>query len=234
MSPPNRANRQLFRRVALMAILLNVALALLGLLLYPTSMSQGAWPGLFADLLILLVFGGLAFLGPFGAGRLALSSLWLGLISGLIGGLLMTLDLLSGHLFAPTGQVSQLTSLTAYGLFALLIFASAFVAARRANDCVSGLGAAFWCIMSGELIWFFVEFSCYYLLGGTPNGSRFVEGEMAVDFARSGATDYAGWVMADFYGAGFFHPLLSLILGGLLAAAGAGVGRVSRAMGRRR
>ena len=215
----------LLRRFVLAAVLLDGALVLLGLLLYPTSLSQGAWSGVLADLLILLLFGGLACFGPFAAGRLIESSLQVGLICGLIGGLLLTLDLLSGYLFAPSGQTSQLTSLTAYSLFGLLTLAAALVAARRASSFAQGLGAAFWCILAGELVWLLVEFGAYYLLSGTPNGSSFVRGEMAADFGRSGATDYAGWVMTDFYGAGFFHPLLSLTLGGLLAVVGAGIGR---------
>lgn len=225
----NNSFPMFLRRVIPAIILANLLLILLGLALYPTVIQQNGLLGVIADTAILLIYGFLALFSPLSVGKARPELLKTSLLLGLISGLCLSTDLVAGYLITHDAQTNANTSLIAYGIFLGLVALSAFLVARRTGRVRSGLVAALWSVIVALLIWFAFEFAAFYLFSSTPSGREFIRLEMEADFARSKATDYPGFVMSDFYGAGFYHLLLGLILAMLLGSLGGLVGKLFKA-----
>lgn len=211
------------QRTILFLIGINIVLLIVNVALYPPVVSNGGLPGLIADIGILLIYGYLMLLSPMAIGKLA-NPVWRrGVYLGVCSSIILSVDLVSGYiLHDPT--TSARTSLMAYGIFLLLIFTSGIIATRQTGKFSSGITTALWCVLIALLSWFCVEFVVYLIFSNTPNGAAFIREEMQADYVRSGATDYQAFALSDFFGAGFFHPLLGLIFALLLGSLGAGGG----------
>ena len=217
------------QRAILFLIGINIVLLIVNVALYPPIVSNGGLPGLIADIGILLVYGYLMLLSPMAIGKLA-NPVWRrGVYLGLCSGIVLSVDLVSGYiLHDPT--TSARTSLMAYGIFLLLIFASGIIGTRQTGKLSSGITTALWCVLIALLIWFCAEFAVYLIFSNTPNGAAFIREEMQADYIRSGATDYQAFALSDFFGAGFFHPLLGLFFALLLGSLGAGARKLWNAI----
>ena len=215
------------RRAIMIFVPINIFLLFVGVLQYPPVLGEGGWKGLIAASLIVLLYGWLTLFSPISIGSGDTAVIQKGIMFGILAGVMLSVDLISGYLI-HNGDTSARTSLVAYGLFFILITASAVRGFRQTGKFASGLTAALWCVLVALLIWFCVEFVAYYVFASTPSGMAFIQDEMQLDFARSGATDYQAFVISDFYGAGFFHLLLGLIIALILGTIGAGIGRLSR------
>jgi hypothetical protein len=222
-----------FRWVILGLLAVNEALLILGVILYPIVLQADGLLGLGAATAILGVYGLLALRSPIALSKAEPRLVRGGMILGLISGAILSLDLVSGYLISHNDATNAGTYLLAYGGFLLLRLGAGGWGAARTGQIRAGVTVALWCVLTALLIWFCVEFAAYYLFAQTASGAAFIRMEMAADFTRSGARDYAAFVMADFYGAGFFHLLLGLILGLLLGTVGALAGLlVTRSAGR--
>lgn len=213
------------RRAIPVVLAVNFGLVLLGVLLYPTVMNEGGLLGICADIVVLTIYGFLALFSPIALGKINSGLLNRSVLLGLIGGLGLVIDLVSDYLIGPTGDYSATSSLTAYGIFLLLLLISAILAAQQTRKFISGISAAIWSVLTALLLWFFVEFTAFYLFATTPSGTKFIQLEMQTDFERSKSTDFQGFVMSDFYGAGFFHLLLGLFFACFLGSIGGLIGK---------
>lgn len=209
-----------------MLIGIDMLLLVVGAILYPTSINEGGLLGIVGDVIILLVYGYIALASPLRVDRVGAGVLNLGLVAGAVGALVLCFDLVSSYFVSRDAGASATSSLLSYGFLLVLLLAVAFVGAARTGRIISGLAASVWAIITVTLLWSFCEFAAFYLFGTSGAGAEFVRQEMQADFARSGSTDYPGFVMSDFFGAGFFHPLLLLIFAFLLGFAGAAAGRL--------
>jgi hypothetical protein len=209
------------RRTVVMLLLVDEALLLLGVLRYPAVLQEGGLLGILAGSVILGVYGFLALFSPIAPGRADPGPVRRGLILGLVGGAGLSIDLVSSYFITRDPSASAAWSLLVYGLFFLLLLCAGVWGAASTGRFKAGFSTALWCMVIALLLWFCAEFAAYYLFAGTEVGAAFIGQEMAADFARSGATDYQGFVLADFYGAGFFHLLLGLGFAAGLGALGA-------------
>jgi hypothetical protein len=203
----------------------SVILLILSVLSYLPVLSDGGLLGFVAAIGILSVYGYLTLASPLAVGKLP-NTVWRrGAYLGVCSGLVLSVDLISGYvLHDPT--ISARTSLGAYGLFLVLIFISGFIGTRETGKLTSGITTALWCVLTALLIWFCVEFAAYLLFSSTPSGAAFIHEEMQADYIRSGATDYQAFALSDFFGAGFFHLLLGLIIAMILGFTGAIVRKI--------
>lgn len=219
VSPAASSFNRFLRRAIIILVPVNLALLLVGVAQYPPVLSQGGLPGLIAAAAIVLIYGFIALFSPISIGKAHPLIVRQGSILGLVGGFVLSADLISGYIIHDA-DTSARTSLVAYGFFFLLILTASVLTIRRTGNFSSGMMAAVWCVVTALLIWFCVEFVSFYLLASSPGGAAFVASEMQEDFARSGATDYQAFVISDFFGAGFFHLLLGLIIALILGALG--------------
>lgn len=214
------------RRALLALVIVDLLLVTFGLFFVPTTLSQQGPLGWLAAVVIVLVYAWLALYSPMAAGRVDERALRVGLGFGLALGTLFILQLLVPYLTPQTDADSQRSSLISYGVVALLILAAGFAGGWRTRNIRKGIQAAPWCVLVGMLIWYAAEFGFFYLFSNTPTGKAFMDMEMQLDFARSGATDYAAFMMSDLMGAGFFHLLLiGLLIGTALGSLGAFAGK---------
>ncbi len=193
----------------------------------PTILHSGGLTGFIAALFAVLFYGYLALMSPVAIGRLKQSILGPAVGLGVISGVMLGLDLLSGYLF-PDPQLSAKTSLLAYGLTLLSILIGGYIGARRTGKLATGMKGALAVTLISLLIWFLAEFTLLFLFANTRAGAVFIGDEMKNDFLRSGTTDYQAFVLSDFYGAGFFHLLLGLIITPIIGGIGVLISRINR------
>jgi len=223
----------LVQRTIILLIIADVLLLVVGLLRYPTSLQEGGVPGITADIAILLLYGYIALVSPIRTSAANRRLLRLGFAVGLTGALALCVDLVSSYFVHRDATASAFWSLGTYGIFLLLLLITGIIGSAQTGRFISGVTAAVWAVLVALPVWFFCEFAAYYLFGTSGIGAEFMRQEMQADYARSGSSDYQGFVMADFFGAGFFHPLLMLILGILLGMAGAAIGKLIWSLFRR-
>ena len=215
-------------RMALGALaLLDIALVLLGLGLYPAVLEEGGLLGASAAILMVCLYGCLALFGPLAMDRVP-EKVWGWSASvGLAAGVWLGVDLLSNYFIYRDGPTNSKISLLVYGVYFLLLLSTALRGSQITNRFRDGLTAALWYIIPAQLIWFMVEFGAYYLFAHTPVGEQFIQTEMGADFVRSGGHNFQVFVIGDFFGAGFFHLLLIGLLAVLvIGSAGAGLGKL--------
>jgi hypothetical protein len=101
-------------------------------------------------------------------------------------------------------------------VFASFIVAGAGTAARTRRLWPATL-AGVWTALIAVLLWYATALPMFYAFRGTALQEAVfrAEGDFE-DFRRSGLSDFNVFVMQDFLGAGFFHLLLSPVLGALL------------------
>jgi hypothetical protein len=215
------------RRILIAVVALDIALVLLGLVLYPSAIQSGGLLGATGAILMVCFLGTLALFSPISIAR-AHPSLWrTGLLTGTIAGAWLGLDLVLNYFIYRDGPTNSKISLVVYGVYFLLMLGTAVRGALLTKRFRDGLTAGLWFVIAAQLIWFTVEFGAYYLFSRTAVGVQFIQTEMGADFIRSGEANFQSFVISDFYGAGFFHLLLiGLVAVLLIGSIGAGAGRL--------
>jgi hypothetical protein len=211
--------------VLLGLVLLDVALVLLGLVLYPSVLQEGGLLGAGAAALMVCLYGFLALYSPVSLSKIPIQIWRTGVIAGTIAGAWLGLDLLSNYFIYRDGATNSKISLVVYGVYFLLLLGTAMRGSIITKRIGAGLTTALWYVLAAQLIWFAIEFGAYYLFSHTTVGIQFIQTEMHADFVRSGAHDFQTFVIGDFFGAGFFHLLLigllaMLVFGSIGAAVG--------------
>ncbi|HEX7432388.1 MAG TPA: hypothetical protein VF326_01925 [Anaerolineaceae bacterium] len=215
------------QRVLFGLILLDGALVLLGLALYPSVLQEGGLLGASAAILMVCLYGFLALYSPISIAKVPMQIWRTGAIAGTMGGIWLGLDLLSNYFIYRDGATNSKISLVVYGVYFLLMLVTAIRGSVITKRFVAGLTAALWYVLADQLIWFTVEFSSYYLFSRTAVGTVFIHEEMYADFVRSGGHNFQTFVIGDFFGAGFFHLLLiGLVAVLLVGSIGAGIGKL--------
>lgn len=222
------------RRVILSLVVMDIALVLSGLVLYPKVIHEGGLIGAGAAAFMVACYGFLVLYSPMRLERTD-ARLWKGGAAlGILGGLWLGGDLLSNYFIYRDGPANSKISLVVYSVYLLLMMGIALWAARLTSRVRSGLLAAMWYVIVAQLIWGFVELAGYYSFGQTRVGLRFIETEMRADFVRSGTSDFPTFVIGDFFGAMFFHLLLiGLVAGLVFGSTAAGVGKGLAVLGKR-
>ena len=208
-------------------LILDAALVLLGVVLYPSVLQEGGLLGSGAAILMICFYGFLALYSPVSFSKTP-SQIWrTAVMIGTIAGIWLGLDLLLNYFIYRDGPTNSKISLVVYGVYFLLLLGTAIRGSAIRKSIKAGLTAALWYVLPAQLIWFAFEFGSYYLFSQTAVGIQFIQTEMQADFIRSGARDFQIFVIGDFFGAGFFHLLLIGLLAVLLfGSIGSVVGKI--------
>ncbi len=176
-------------------VLLDVALVVLGLLLYPPVMQEDGLLGAGAAVLMVCLYGFLALYSPFSFSNVLGQIRRTGALVGTLAGIWLGLDLLSNYLIYRDGLTNSKISFVVYGVYLLLLVGTAIRGTAMTRQIRAGLAAALWYALVAQLIWFAVEFGAYYLFARTAVGAQFIQTEMQVDFVRSGAHDLGAAIL---------------------------------------
>jgi hypothetical protein len=167
--------------------------------------------------------------GPAAVGRAPPAAVTVGVVIGLVTGGLYGLEGLAEYL---TPAVTDVDVNVGYAIVAALVVShcvAGWLGVLRVGTWRAGLLAALWNAIAEYLTWFPMVLICYYAFRGTAAAQRVLtaEGDLA-DFQRSGMTDFAAFVVQDFYGAGLFHLLAAVVLALIFGSAAAGLARATR------
>lgn len=203
----------------LLGILFGLILVILGWLLVPTINLLSV-----AGACIILVVYGL--IGFFGFPRIRPEILTLASVFGLLAGTIFAGEILLEYAILPKDNTSWGT--VAYSSVFALYFLSGLFVSYRYKSIKHGILSAIVSAMLSSIIWLIFTLIIFYIFRGTAR-QEFVfraEGNFE-DFAKSGMKDFNTFIMEDFFGAGFFHlllsPLFATILGTISGLLGKGV-----------
>jgi hypothetical protein len=202
------------QRLVLLVLAGNALLILLGALVVPSTLRSmaGVW-----DLVGAAGLQGVvalaALVGPFAFGRYPRI---LGISVGC--GVLFAVAYLS--ILAPEFAGIQLsfdagpgTIYTMFVATALLAGVGANLRTRRFRD---GVVASCWALVIGTALWSLGTLLLNYALWGSAHWYQFWLGDGAIDdFRSSGSRDLGAFLLQDLQGALFFHPVLSVVIGGI-------------------
>jgi hypothetical protein len=201
----------------LLAVLLGLALVILGRLLVPTI----SLLSLAAAFLILIIYG---LAGYFGFRRVRPETLKLAAIFGLLAGVIFAIEICLEYAILPKDNTSW--GVVEFGSVFAIYLLSSLVVAYPSKSLRSGILASVVSAMLSSVIWLVFTLLTFYLFRGSVRQDAvfMAEGNYA-DFARSGMSDFNTFVMEDFFGAGFFHLLLSPIAAVFLGTTGGLIGK---------
>jgi hypothetical protein len=116
-----------------------------------------------------------------------------------------------------------------FGLVFLSFAAAGASAAWRTGRWRSAALAGGAAAMGAGLAWYIVVLAVFYLFRGSARQDAVLRAEGDFDdFRRSGEASLQIFLMGDFVGAGFFHLLLSPVVGAVLGLLGGGAGLAAR------
>ena len=228
MTKENRPSMLFVIRYGVLSIvLINLILVGFGAFLVPTALtaSKNGLSGLIASLMILLVY---AIVSVFGLKRtVAIHEKIPGysLLFGTIIGFLYSVEIILEYIILPNNQLIINMGKIEFGLAFLLFSLSGLFMVLLSQKFLAAVLTTFWCSIIASLIWLCVVLIVFYLFFGTAQQHAVLttEGDYD-DFVRSGMTDFNAFIIQDFWGAGFFHllisPIIALILGSLGGLAG--------------
>jgi uncharacterized membrane protein len=143
------------------------------------------------------------------------------LIFGVIIGFVFFLEIALEYILLPNSQLNATMGKIEFGLAFVLFFLSGLLSVVATQKYFSSVLTSFWCSLISSLIWLCVVLLVFYLLHGTNQHISVFKAEGDYeDFKRSGMTDFDAFIMQDFWGAGFFHLLLSPIVAVILGSTG--------------
>ncbi|MGA2822389.1 MAG: hypothetical protein ABSE72_02570 [Bacteroidales bacterium] len=212
-----------FRNGLLFGVIINVLLVVYGELLVPTAItaSSNGVSGFITSLSILLVYAGVSFYCIKPTERVFHNILQYSLIFGLIIGSIYFLEIILEYILLPSGQLNIIMGKIEFGLALFLFFLSGLWSVVATQKYFSSILTSFWCGIVASLIWLCAVLLVFYLFHGTSQQITVLKAEGDYeDFKRSGMTDFNAFIVQDFWGAGFFHLLLSPIIASILGSIG--------------
>ena len=204
----------------LLGVLVAVGLVLYGLGHFPhTSALSLVGAGI-----ILLLYAVLGWKGPAVLGQQPPVVPTVVISLGLLAGAIFTGEMVLEYILLPADKTRY--GYVEFGSVFLLYFIAGVIPALKKlpfrSSVLSGVATA---IISSP-IWFIALFTCFYLFYGTERQTQVFRAEGNYeDFRHSGMADFPTFIMEDFLGAGFFHLLLGPLIAGILASAGAIIGK---------
>jgi hypothetical protein len=217
------------RQAILWAVMATAALAVFGAATTPGFFAGGLvrWVGVPAVLAILTAYGVAVALGVPATQRRAPEALAVAWPLGLAAGAVYAAEILSEYAVRPADNTAW--GLTEFGVVFTLFLTAGGVSAWRTGRLGPAALAGLWTAMISALCWYAVALAVFYAFRGTPAQEAVLRAEGDYDdFRSSGMTDFRLFMMQDFLGAGFFHLLLSPLLGTLLGGFGAASGLIAR------
>ncbi len=211
------------RNGLLVGIIINVLLVIYGELLVPTALtaSGNGISGFLASLCILLIYAGVILYTVKPTERVHNDILQYSLIFGLIIGSIYFLEIILEYILLPGSQLNLLMGKIEFGLAFVLFFISGVWSVRATRKYFSSVLTSFWCGMVSSLIWLCAVLLVFYLFHDTSQQMAVLQAEGDFeDFKRSGMIDLNAFIIQDFWGAGFFHLLLSPIVATILGSIG--------------
>ncbi len=219
---------QRFQKIFPAASILAIILVLIGWLIAPAEKIVGV----FAAILILVVYGILFLSIPQRLEKISPFILSTAIFFGLIAGLVFAIEIVLEYILLPKDNTSM--GLVEFGgVFALYLLAG-LITAYRTGRIRDGISSATVTALIATLIWTIVTLSVFYLFRGSPRQDLVFQAEgNYVDFHQSGMSDFNTFIVEDFMGAVFFHSLLGPIVAILLGAIGGGIGRTVQSLKKR-
>jgi hypothetical protein len=219
----------LLGKAILVLAVIDVALAGLGLILTPTTLtaSRQGWLGVAAALAMLAVYGLLGMVGSRSVERSDPRILPIATLFGLVIGGLFVAEMLFEYAILPSSKSNERLGYLEFGSMFLFLFLAGLKGERETGRLWHGVLTAIWSTMIGSLIWVASLLSTYYAFIGTARQEQVLAADQVIeDFKRSGMTDLRAFVLQDYLGGVFFHLLLGLIAAGILGMMGALVAKL--------
>jgi hypothetical protein len=205
------------QRLFVLIALLNCVVLVGGLFVVPAARSDPTVFGsLLGAMLMQIVLAALALFGPWSLRALHAE---VG-ISFVLGGIfaVMYVGVLALEFLGVRYDVNV------YGLFIGVALIAGFLVGLRTRHWGQGVLAAIWALVIGTAIWSTGVLLLNYLTWGSHQQYIFALADGQVDeFRRSGGTNFDAFLLQDYHGALFFHPILSVIVGGIFGAIGSGI-----------
>jgi hypothetical protein len=115
-----------------------------------------------------------------------------------------------------------------FGGLLILFLVGGLVNGYRQRSVRAGLFVGFWSGIFYSLAWVGLLWITFHLFAGTVQEAHFFEiDQTLVDFQSSGMSDLRAFVVQDYLGATFFHPVLGILGGCLLGSLGGFLGKTA-------
>jgi hypothetical protein len=205
----------------LLGILLGLLLIILGWILVPAT----NFPSVAGVCLLLVIY---SLLGYFVFPGIRAELLTIAGVFGLLAGVVFASEILLEYAVLPKDNTSW--GIIEFGIVFVFYFLSGLFMSYRYKGARYGVIAAIVTAMLSSVIWLLFTLLTFYIFRGTARQEIVFRAEGNFeDFARSGMNDFNAFVMEDFFGAGFFHLLLSPLFATILGTISGVLGkRISR------
>lgn len=210
-------------------VIINILLVIYGVFVVPTALtaSHSGLSGFIASLSVLILYSAVTGYGIKPTARFHDHILQYSLIFGVIIGFVFFLEIALEYLLLPDSQLNAIMGKIEFGMAFVLFFFSGLLSVVVTQKYLSSVLTSFWCSIISSLIWLCVVLLVFYILHGTDQQISVFKAEGDYeDFKRSGMTDFDAFIIQDFWGAGFFHLLLSPIVAVILGSAGGLLGLI--------
>ncbi|MEI6290691.1 MAG: hypothetical protein WCP19_09685 [Chloroflexota bacterium] len=200
----------------LAGVLLGFLLVLLGWALAPNINLLSV----FSACTILMIY--------FAAGWFGVSKIQPGIIAnagffGLLSGTIFATEILLEYAVLPKDNTSW--GIIEFSCVFTLYFLSSLAASYRLNSIKNGIRSSILSAMLSSIIWMIFVLVTFYIFKGTTRQELVFKAEGNYqDFSLSGMTDFNSFITEDFFGAVFFHLLLSPLIASILGTAGGWIG----------
>ncbi len=205
------------QKVFLLFVCLGIILVTVGWVLVPST----SFLSLAGAYLILGIYG---LVGSLGFSRVRPELLKWMAVFGLLAGATFAGEILLEYAVLPTDNTSW--GAIEYGSVLTLFFLCGLLVSYQYKSIKSGVISSIMSAMLGSLVWLVFVLLFFYLFRGTARQELVFRAEgNYIDFANSGMADFNTFIMEDFFGAVFFHLLLSPLLAAILGTLGSLLGK---------
>jgi len=215
-------------RLGVGVIALDILLVGFGILRFPSSLSASSngWLGLAGDGVVLLACLAATQWGLIRSFRDHPNEVRTALMITAVAGFIFAAQFLLEYLGSLTSNQDGMLANFTFGVLFLLFFSGGFWEGYRERSIRAGLRLGLWSGIFYSLVWVGLLWISFHVFAGTVQESRFFEiDQTLVDFQNSGMSDLRAFVVQDYLGATFFHPLLGAASGCILGLAGGAFGK---------
>jgi hypothetical protein len=204
------------QRLFVLVIVLNIALLLAGIAVVPSMLDSAAVVSLLGAMGMQAALAALALRSPWSFAHYRTSIMLSAVLGVIFAGCYLGIIVIEFHGVHDNFNIAV--------LFVVVAFAAGVVASARSRQWQQGLPAAIWALLIGTVLWSGGVLLINYEAWGSRQQYGFWLADGAIDdFHRSGSTDFSAFLLQDLYGALFFHPLFSVVVGAIGGLAGGGL-----------
>jgi hypothetical protein len=220
------------------ALLAGLALAA-GLVVFGAITTRGflrtveAWIAVVGVLAVLAAYAAAAIVAAPALGRRQPEARKVAIRFGVAAGVVYVAEVALEYALLPANNTAW--GVVEFGTVFVLFFMAGASAPWRARRLAPGALSGLWAAMLSAVIWYVAVLSVFYLFRGGERQAAVLRAEGDFDdFRRSGLSNLQVFLMGDFLGAGFFHLLLSPLIGLLLGSLGGAAALIGRQALKRR